>query len=322
MSEVFFRDLRLPAPTHQLGLGGLSPAKQLGRMVEALAEIYERQQPDAVIVYGDTTSTLAGALAASLCHVPIAHVEAGLRSFNRRMPEEINRVTTDHLATWLFCPSDTSVKNLAREGITDSVWMVGDVMIDALTQTQAAVTSGSAQTLRRWELTPQGYYLATVHRAENTLSAQEVARLLRTFEGLDRPAVLPLHPRTREVLRAAGWRAPMTNRLRLLPPVSYPDMLILERSARAILTDSGGVQKEAYFWGVPCITLRNETEWVETVATGWNRLVGTQPGSIRAALEQLPDPVRARPRPVYGRGNAATKLVNVLFAALQRDRHV
>jgi UDP-GlcNAc3NAcA epimerase len=311
MSDVFFRDLPLPTPAYSLGLGGTSPATQLGRMVEALDAIYQRERPDAVVVYGDTTSTLAGALAAALQQIPLAHVEAGLRSFNRRMSEETNRVLTDHLAAWLFCPTQTATKHLQAEGITRGVHVVGDVMVDALVQVRGSLKQQQGAILKKWGLTEREYYLATVHRAENTVEARGVIGLLQTFGMLDRPTILPLHPRTRNLLQRAGWRSSGQGRLRVVAPLSYPEMLVLERSSRAILTDSGGVQKEAYFWGVPCLTLRRETEWVETVEAGCNRLVGTDRDAILHALRSW-RPSGVTPNGLFGNGRAAERIVAIL----------
>ncbi len=318
MSAVFFRDLPLPKPAYRLGVGGLPPAVQLGRMTERLDRIIDKERPDAVIVYGDTTSTLAGALAAAARHRPVAHIEAGLRSFNRRMPEETNRVLTDHASTWLFCPSRHAAEQLAREGITRGVHVVGDVMVDALRQSAARVTAAGPATLKRRGLSAREYYLATVHRAENTESAAPIAALFQGLNQLERPVVLPLHPRTRGLLERAGWKPSRGGALRVVNPVPYHEMLVLEQHARSILTDSGGVQKEAYFWGVPCVTLRRETEWVETVTAGWNRLVGLEPGAVRSAVASFSEAVRSARRPaLYGRGRAGDAIVRRLMKDLK-----
>jgi len=311
MSAVFFAELGLPDPAHHLGVGSGTHGVQTGEMLKGLDAVLAAERPAVVLVYGDTNSTLAGALAAAKLHIPVAHVEAGLRSFNRRMPEEINRVVTDHLATWLFCPSQESVRNLAREGIDKGVHLVGDVMYDVMRWHLGRAAAGSA--LARLSLEPGRYALATVHRAENT---DDPARLRAIFAALESLAadgmrvIVPLHPRTRHVLDALGV-APA--RVETLPPASHETMLALEASARVILTDSGGVQKEAYWLGVPCVTLRDETEWVETVAGGWNALVGADPDRIIDAAR------RARPQgqraPLYGEGDVAARLVGVLDEA-------
>ncbi len=320
MSAVFFRDLPLPKPAYRLGVGGLPPTVQLGRMIERLNGVLERERPDAVIVYGDTTSTLAGAVASSVRHVPVAHVEAGLRSFNRRMPEETNRVLTDHASRWLFCPSANAAKQLAKEGLTRGVHVVGDVMVDALRQSLPRVKAARRRVLSRWGLTRGEYYLATVHRAENTQEAGPILDLFKTFNRLALPVVLPLHPRTRRLLERAGWQAHSSGSLRIVPPVPYHEMLVLEQQACAILTDSGGVQKEAYFWGVPCLTLRQETEWVETVDSGWNQLVGLKPSLVRSAVASLTGRSQKPRRALYGRGHAGEAVVRQLMKDLGVSR--
>jgi UDP-N-acetylglucosamine 2-epimerase len=275
MSDVFFQDLELPIPDYHLGVGSGSHAYQTGEMLKKVEEVLLAQHPDYVLVYGDTNSTLAGALAAAKLHVPVAHVEAGLRSFNRNMPEEINRVVTDHLASRLFCPTQTAVGNLRQEGITAGVYLVGDVMYDALWDNLRAAEEKST-VLARLRLQPKEYLLATVHRAENTDQPENLGNILTAFARLaasGHTVVFPVHPRTRKRLIALGWND--CSNLLTIDPVSYIDMLRLESAAAVILTDSGGVQKEACWLRVPCVTLRQETEWIETVQTGWNVLVGT-----------------------------------------------
>jgi len=321
LSDVFFRDLGLRAPDHNLGVGSASHAVQTGRMLEAIEAVLLADRPDALLVYGDTNSTLAGALAAAKLGVPVAHVEAGLRSFNRAMPEEINRVVADHLAALLFCPTDAAVQNLAREGVTHGVHLVGDVMYDAATDCLRRAEQRAPSPLDALGLADRGYYLATIHRAANTDEPGRLGRLVGMLAGLDLPVVLPLHPRTAKALDAAGITA-QRGALRPTAPVSYLDMLVLERHARAILTDSGGVQKEACFFAVPCITLRAETEWVETVAEGWNVLVDAEPERLAAALERLsrwdgqgaPFGTGAGRRDFYGDGHAAEAIADILLA--------
>ncbi|MEJ5239535.1 MAG: UDP-N-acetylglucosamine 2-epimerase (non-hydrolyzing) [Limisphaera sp.] len=305
MSRVFFEELGLPQPDVHLGIGSGSHGQQTGRMLAALEPVLLEHRPDWVLVYGDTNSTLAGALAAAKLHLPLAHVEAGLRSFNKRMPEEINRVLTDHCSDLLFCPTQTAVENLAREGITRGVHLVGDVMQEALLEAREIARTRS-RILERLGLEPRSYLLVTVHRAENT---DDPARLRGIWEALTdlaraRPVVFPVHPRTRKALAGLGLSvdtleetAPVPTDgalrvlrplpgldLRLLPPLGYLDMLRLEESAQVILTDSGGVQKEAWWLGVPCVTLRDETEWVETVTSGANLLAGTDAHRITNAV--------------------------------------
>ncbi|WP_147148836.1 non-hydrolyzing UDP-N-acetylglucosamine 2-epimerase [Oceanithermus desulfurans] len=314
LSDVFFQELGIPAPTYHLGIGGGTHGQNTGRMIEGIERALLDERPDWVLVYGDTDSTLAGALAAVKLHLPVAHVEAGLRSFNRRMPEEINRVLTDHAADLLLAPTPMAVENLRREGLPEArVRWVGDVMYDAaLHFGQLADRASTA--LERMRLEPRSYVLATVHRAENT---DEPKRLEAVFEGLSRvavelPVVLPLHPRTRKALESLGWLERARERLKLIGPVGYLDMVALEKNARLIATDSGGVQKEAYFFGVPCVTLRDETEWVELVDAGWNLLAPphdaeTVARSIRTHLDARGHPVEA-----YGDGRAAERIVSEL----------
>ena len=310
MSDVFFDELGLPAPDHHLGVGSASHAEQTAQMLVALERVIESEAPDRVVIFGDTNSTLAGALAAAKLGVPVAHVEAGLRSHVRAMPEEINRVVADHLSAYLFAPTQTAVNNLAREGITGGVTLTGDIMYDALLM-QAPLAAERSTLLRELGLTPVGYALATVHRAANTDDPKRLRAILDGLGALSEPVVLPLHPRTRSVVAAEGIR--VADGVRIIDPVGYHDMLALEQGARVILTDSGGVQKEAYFLRVPCVTLRDETEWPETLAGGWNELAGADPARILAAAQ------RARPstppKAVFGDGHAAEKMV----AALARD---
>jgi len=313
MSQVFFDELRLKAPDYHLGVGSGTHGYQTGEMLKRIEGVLLKEKPDLVIVYGDTNSTLAGALAAVKLHIPVAHVEAGLRSFKKSIPEEINRVLTDHVSDFLFCPTETAVKNLEREGITQGVYLVGDVMYDAAFM-YLELAERKSQILKRLNIALKSYALVTVHRAENTDNPE---RLRAIFAGLERivqaglQVILPLHPRTRKVAEALGLSL---NSVWVLKPVSYLDMLLLEKNARVILTDSGGVQKEAFFFRVPCVTLREETEWVETVEAGWNTLVGCDPEWIvQAALEAKPGGESAWP---YGDGRAGERIVNILECGL------
>ena len=311
MSRVFFEELRLPPPKHHLGVSGGSHADMTGRMLAALEPVMIQERPDRVVIYGDTNSTLAGALAAAKLNLPIAHVEAGLRSFNRLMPEETNRLVADRLSRLLFCPTAAAVANLAREGITSGVHHVGDVMYDSVLHYGAAAEA-SSRILDALGLAPGAYYLATVHRAENTDDRARLAGILEALAGASLPVVLPLHPRTRQALGADLEK--VQARVRVIGPAGYLDMLMLERCARLILTDSGGVQKEAYGFGVPCVTLRGETEWVELVAAGWNRLAGADPDAIGAAMAAAEAMDRSIPRPpFYGDGRAAERIVSLLL---------
>jgi UDP-GlcNAc3NAcA epimerase len=313
LSDVFFRDLRLPEPDYHLGVGSGSHGWQTGEMLKHIEKVIDREKPDCVLVYGDTNSTLAGALAASKSHIPLAHVEAGLRSYNRRMPEEINRVLTDHVSRWLFCPCDNAVRNLAREGITSGVHAVGDVMYDALLEFVPAAEAHS-KILQALNLRPGGYALATIHRAENADDSgrlEAIGNALGAIRDLGLPVLLPLHPRTQSRMRE---RRLDFDSVRVIEPVSYLDMIALEKQARVILTDSGGVQKEAFWLRVPCVTLREETEWVETIQTGRNVLAGVNHERILAAVRAAAAPSPPPPS-VYGDGHAASRIANILEAS-------
>ncbi len=308
MSDVFFRDLHLPAPDVNLGVGSASHAVQTARMLEGLEPVMQEQWPDVVIVFGDTNSTLAGALSAAKLGLPVAHVEAGMRSYERALPEEVNRVVTDHLSTYLFCPTRSAVDALAKEGISERVYCAGDLMYDALIATLPLAQRREGEELAKRGLAPGGYYLATIHRQANTDNPGVLRRLFQALSFLDLPVVLPLHPRTLEAARDAAVR-PGEN-LIVTEPVGYLEMVALERNARAIITDSGGVQREAYFLEVPCVTLREESEWLETVRSGWNVLAGSDPARIAAAAKR-PRPEQP-PERVFGDGHAAAKIVEIL----------
>lgn len=320
MSQVFFDELGIPKPDFHLGIGSGSHGQQTGKMLAAIEEVLQTTRPDWTLVYGDTNSTLAGAVAAAKLHIPIAHVEAGVRSFNRRMPEEVNRVLTDHAADLLLAPTQTAVDNLAREGIERSrVHLVGDCMYDVALH-YAAEAEQRSTILSRLDLSAGKYVLATIHRAENT---DDPARLSAIVSGLCQagrqvPIVLPLHPRTRGALERAGLLARVADTLRLTEPVGYLDMIQLERHSRLIATDSGGVQKEAYFYGVPCLTLRDETEWTELLSEGANRLVKPlTEENLVAALQTALAGSWKKPagEPLYGGGKAADVIAEKLLAA-------
>ncbi|HEY3319005.1 MAG TPA: UDP-N-acetylglucosamine 2-epimerase (non-hydrolyzing) [Planctomycetota bacterium] len=307
MSDVFFEELDIPKPDINLGVGSGSHGSQTGAMLAGIETVLLERRPDWLLVYGDTNSTLAGALAAAKLHVPVVHVEAGLRSFKREMPEEINRVLTDHVATLLLCPSQVAVDHLSVEGIRKGVLLVGDVMSDVLhLATERAKKRTSI--VERLGLSAEEYLLATVHRPENTDNPARLKSVFAAFRELKETIVFPIHPRTRKMLAAAGCALPPN--VRALDPVGYLDMVSLEKSARAILTDSGGIQKEAYWLGVPCVTLRDETEWVETVASGWNTLTGVNTEQIVAAARAARKPT-ARPE-LYGDGQVARRCVAAL----------
>lgn len=310
MSDVFFDELEIPRPEHHLGIGGGTHGQNTGRMIEAIEKVLLNTRPDWVLVYGDTDSTLAGALAAVKLHIPVAHVEAGLRSFNRRMPEEVNRVLTDHAASLLFAPTETAVAHLAREGISGaSVQLVGDVMFDAaLFYGDKAERTSSI--LTRLNLAPKEYALATIHRAENTDNPQRLAAIFDGFSKFGGNIVLPLHPRTRGRLATLGLTLP--NNVCTIDPVGYLDMVMLEKNAALIATDSGGVQKEAFFYRVPCVTLRDETEWIELVEGGWNRLA--PPADSQSVADRIAAAHGSIGHDItpYGDGHSAQRIADIL----------
>jgi UDP-N-acetylglucosamine 2-epimerase (non-hydrolysing)/UDP-GlcNAc3NAcA epimerase len=317
LSQIFFHELGIPAPERELDVHDGSPTSQTARMLAALEPELEELQPDMVLVYGDTNSTLAGALAAAQRHVPVAHVEAGMRSFDRRMPEELNRVLTDHASDLLLCSTETAVRNLENEQAAGEVRLVGDAMAD-VTLAFAPVAEGRSTALADHGVEPGGYALVTAHRAGNVDDPARLERLVALLEALPLPAVFPLHPRTRARLEATGLMARLAGapRVKLARPLGYLDFLTLARHARAVLTDSGGVQKEAYLLGTPCITLRDTTEWVETVDAGWNVLVDLDRAAALAALERDPP---AAPRPeLYGGGQAGERIREALDAYTAR----
>ena len=321
MSNIFFDEMNIPHPDYQLECGNLNHGAMTGRMLGEIEEIILKEKPDHVLVYGDTNSTLAGALAASKLHVPLSHVEAGLRSFNMAMPEEVNRILTDRVSSHLFCPSATAVDNLKKEGFpfqtansnTQNIYIVGDVMYDA-TLFYANIAKNTIF-LKNWDLCEKNYVLCTVHRAENTDNPERLISIFSALQEIAKslPVVLPLHPRTQNLLKMKGG-SKLLESITILEPVSYLEMQRLEMGAKVILTDSGGIQKEAFFHGVPCITLRDETEWVETVDLGWNQLVGSDQENLFSAFNKSKDTLPNISSSVYGCGDAATKCVEHLMS--------
>jgi UDP-GlcNAc3NAcA epimerase len=309
MSAIFFEELAIPRPDYNLGIGSGTHGHQTGAMLGAIEDVIREEEPDVVLVYGDTNSTLAGALAAAKLHVPVAHVEAGLRSFDRRMPEEVNRVLTDHCSDLLFCPTATAVANLAAEGIWDGVHLVGDVMVDAMHYNRAIAEERSG--ILEDVGVRSGEYLAiTVHRPSNTDDRESMAAIVGALGEAGVPTVFPVHPRTRKYLEQYGLLAEMPENVQVVEPLGYIDMIRLMAHAKKILTDSGGIQKEAYMLGVPCITLRENTEWVETIEAGWNVLVG-------AGREGIVDAIRSfspgsRQKDIFGDGNASLRIREIL----------
>ncbi|MBY6037085.1 UDP-N-acetylglucosamine 2-epimerase (non-hydrolyzing) [Fictibacillus nanhaiensis] len=304
MSDIFFEELHIPKPDFHLGIGSASHGKQTGEMLAKIEEIILEEKPDYVLVYGDTNSTLAGALAAAKLHVPVVHIEAGLRSFNKKMPEEINRIMTDHVSEYLFCPTDTAVHNLTSENMMHNVINVGDVMYDAVEYNRQLAESNS-DILNTYGLTTKEYHLITVHRAENTDDPEKISTILEAFSEIEEVKVWPMHPRTKHVIERLNLSLDSIPNLMIVEPVGYLDMLRLESNAKKILTDSGGVQKEAYFMEVPCVTLREQTEWVETLEGEANILVGTDKEKILAAVNKKVAPIYKK---LFGDAKAAEKI--------------
>jgi UDP-GlcNAc3NAcA epimerase len=313
LSRVFFDELELPRPDHHLDVGGGSNASQTARMLAALEPLLDSERPDVVLVYGDTNSTLAGALAGAQAGVPVAHVEAGMRSYDRTMPEELNRVLADHASSLLLCSSERAAETLRGEQVVGDVVVVGDVMVD-VAQMLAPRARERTEALAGVGVEPGSYLLATAHRAGNVDDPQRLTRLVEVLLAVPVPVVLPLHPRTRARLEAAGLMGHLDGQVRLAPPLGYLDFTALLLHARAVLTDSGGVQKEAYLAGVPCVTLRAVTEWTETVEAGWNTLVDLDADAAVAALER---PLPAERPPLYGDGRAGERVVAALRAAVE-----
>lgn len=308
MSGIFFDGLEIPPPDMNLEAGSGSHAVQTAAMLKGVEDVLLSERPDFLLIYGDTNSTLAGAVAAAKLSIPVVHVEAGLRSFNRRMPEEVNRVVADHLSQLLLCPSDTAIQNLSAEGITEGVHLVGDVMLDVLQWARQKIAAKPSQVFTRLNVTPGKYLLATVHRSENTDDLQRLSQIVDAFNAIHEPIIFPVHPRARKVMKDSGRE--FGPHVQLIDPVGYLDMVALAGSARLVLTDSGGLQKEAYWLRVPCLTMRGETEWVETVDAGWNRLVGADSKKITSAVQSFA-PNGTYPA-LYGDGRAAEKCVSLL----------
>lgn len=307
MSQAFFDELEIPTPQYNLAAGSGTQGQQTAQILTRLEEVLLQEKPDLVIVRGDTNSTLAAVLAASKLQIPTAHIEAGERSFDRRMPEEINRVVADSLSDLRFCVSQAAVCQLAEEGITQSVYLVGDVMLDAMLQV-LPIARKRSKILQKLEIQPGQYSLVTVHRAANTDDPRRLAGILQALSQVPERVVFPVHPRTAKALAQMG--ATFSENVRPIEPVGYLDMVMLETNARLIATDSGGVQREAYFLEIPCLTLRDETEWLNTVATGWNRLVGADSGRILDAWCSFQPP--ADHPAIFGDGKAAMRIAQVI----------
>ena len=312
MSQVFFDELGIPQPKYNLEISGGLHGAMTGRMLEALEKVLLEEKPDWVLIYGDTNSTLAAAMAAAKLHIRVAHVEAGLRSLNMRMPEEVNRIVADRLSSLLLCPTEDAVANLSKEGLIKGVHLVGDVMYD-VSLYFADIASQRVDVLVEHGVASKNYVLATCHRAENTDNPKNLAGIVHGLAGIakKRPVILPLHPRTRSKIDEYGLLDALSG-VSVIEPVSYLEMVVLEKNAEVIVTDSGGVQKEAFFYRVPCITIREETEWVETVNAGWNILAGSESSRMIDAVDQLIQRVKLNISP-YGHGDAAVQILNVLL---------
>ena len=310
MSQSFFDDLGIPAPKHHLGIGSAPHGRQTGAMMDGIERVCLEERPGAILVFGDTNSTLAAALVAAKLDIPTAHVEAGLRSYNRQMPEEINRVLTDHVSRWLFCPTEHSAANLAKEGVAEGIHVVGDIMFDVLRQTLDRHTDTPSPAAALGIEPP--YLAATIHRPENTDSPDNLREILGGFSRIGLPVVLPLHPRTRALLPGIGADPAdlAGSGVHVIEPLGYPDMLKLVADAHAVFTDSGGLQKEAYWLETPCRTIRKQTEWIETIETGWNQLVPANADAIEAAATDIERP-NSHP-PVYGDGSTAPRIAEIL----------
>lgn len=311
MSAIFFKELDIPEPKYNLGVYGGNHGEQTGKMLVKIEEVLLREKPDLVLVYGDTNSTLAGALAAVKLHIPVAHVEAGLRSFNKKMPEEINRILTDHASDILFTPTVAALKNLQNEGVDKGkILNVGDVMLDA-TNYYGSKAEIQSSILSHLKLSSKEYVLVTIHRAENTNNLKKLKSIFDSLEKIakDHSLVLPIHPRTRTVLKAIDFSIKNSN-IKFIGPVGYLDMMMLEKHSKIIITDSGGIQKEAYFHQVPCITLRDETEWIELVENGWNFLANS--GNLSDVFNSARTVEFSAKENIYGNGDASLKIVERL----------
>lgn len=309
MSEIFFEELHIPKPDYNLGVGSGTHGVQTGQILARVEDLFFREEPDLVVVYGDTNTTMGAALGAVKLHIPVAHVEAGLRSFDRTMPEEINRVVTDHVSELLFCPTQTAVDNLEKEGITDGAYLVGDVMVDALTFNRQ-IAHERSRILNKLRLTGRSYILMTIHRPSNTDVKENMQAILGAIEESGRTVVCPIHPRTRKYLKEYGLWDNMPKSILCIDPVGYLDMLQLLSKAEKVLTDSGGVQKEAYIFGVPCITLRENTEWVETVEDGWNVLVGADKERILQEISSFSP--QSQRRDAFGLPGASRRIAEII----------
>ena len=307
MSDIFFEELGIPKPDYNLNIGSSNHGHQTGSMLIALEDIYLKEKPDMVLVYGDTNSTLAGALCASKLLIPVAHVEAGLRSFNMAMPEEQNRILTDHISNLLFAPTQTAINNLSKENITKDVYNTGDVMYDAINLFKKRAKEVS-NIIEKLDLSPNSYILSTIHRAENTNSVERLTSIIKALSECGKKIILPLHPRTKKFI--SQYNLKIGDNIQIIDPVGYLETILLEENSKKIVTDSGGIQKEAYFLSKPCITMRDETEWIETVQNGWNTIVGSDSNKILDAIENF-NPT-GTPASAFGNGDASSIITDII----------
>jgi len=308
MNKIFFDELGISKPDYNLGVGSASQGKQTGEMLKRIEKILLKEKPDIVLVYGDTNSTLSGALAAVKLHIHVGHVEAGLRSFDKNMPEEVNRVLTDHSSNYLFAPTKTGVFNLKNEGIKEGVHLTGDVMYDALLFNLKIAEKSDI--LERLGVKTKEYLLATIHRQSNTDSLENLKTIIEAFSSSDEKIVFPVHPRTLKFIKENKLEKKTSKNVIVTKPVGYLDFIFLQKNAKKVLTDSGGIQKEAYLLKVPCITIRDNTEWIETVEDGWNILVGSNKETILNSIKKFKP--KGKQRMVFGDGQASKKIVNLL----------
>lgn len=308
MSDIFFKELKIPKPDVNLGVGSGSHGEQTAAMMSGIEKYLLSHPVDLVLVYGDTNSTVAASLAAAKLHIPVGHIEAGLRSFNKRMPEELNRIVTDHLSDLLFAPTKNAVALLKKEGIIKGVYLTGDVTADAVIQHSKLAKKNDI--LSKLGLRSKSYILSTVHRAENTDDPKRLTAIFSAFAKSGEPVVIPLHPRTRKFIATYKLDKILTDQIKIIDPIGYLEMLQLEQNARLIASDSGGIQKEGYILGIPVVTLRDETEWVETVNLGWNKLVGADEKKITLALKNFHP--KGLPKPEYGTGHASREIVKII----------
>jgi UDP-GlcNAc3NAcA epimerase len=317
MSDIFFKELNMPKPHYNLAVGSSTHGDQTGTMLCKIEKVFLDEAPDFVLVYGDTNSTLAGALAASKLHIPVIHIEAGLRSFNKKMPEEINRILTDHVSQLLFVPSQVSINNLNNEGIFNGIYEVGDIMYDAILNGKERADR-SSKILAELNLKRNSYILSTIHRAENTDDKLKMTNIVSSFSKIEKEIIIPLHPRTKKMMIEYGLEFP--SNVKVIEPVGYLDMIQLMQNAFCVLTDSGGIQKEAYYLDVPCVTLREQTEWLETLDVGWNTLVEIETDIIINAINKSNN-VRNLPHPnLYGSGDTAQRIVNILLNSTNKEK--